>query len=241
MLNDPKMISALIDKAEKILMNPDNEYPWDSIITGVLVQAPNGQSRKMAAVDKNTFRGFHKIDKNSIGAGDVFKHYFTSNKKEILNELKSITSREELHELENEIGGKVKSLLSNIKPTMLMSYNKIRKPIDLYFEHLITMASEISPIRKQLVHFLFLPLDSQMFQHPELFSINELNKMGLSRKSTYTHVASENMYKNLQNIITQKAKSLTQLTGKQFFPIYFDLLWNERFKRRGNNLFETNP
>lgn len=240
-MQDPAFISKFIDRAEEIFINPKVQYSWEEIIVGAFVNSPNGPSRKMAAVERNTFRGFHKIDKCGVGSGEVFRNILLSRKTDILSALKSVKTQEELYKIENELREEIKSKLTNIKPKMLTSYNKVRKPLDLYFEHLVAMAKEIHPFREKLVRMLFLPLDSQMFQQSELFTINDLNNAGVSRNSTYTNITTERDYLSLQNAAKKRADSLSRISGKHFAPIYFDLFWNERHKRWGTNLFETNP
>ncbi len=53
---------------------------------------------------------------------------------------------------------------------MLRSYNKIRKPLDLYVEQGVAMASELVEVRSRRVPWLRLPLDSPMFPLSDLFS-----------------------------------------------------------------------
>lgn len=239
-MQNSAFISKLIDRAEEIFIRPRYQYSWEEIIIGTLVDSPNGPSRKMAAVERNTFRGFHKIDKYGVGSGEVFRDVLVFRKKEILSALEAAQTREEVHKIENDLREDIKSKLTNIKPKMLTSYNKVRKPLDLYFEHLVAMAKEIGPFRGKLVKMLFLPLDSQMFQQSELFTVNDLNNAGVSRRSTYTNVTTERSYLSLQDAAKKLADSLSRISGKNFVPIYFDLLWNERYKRSGANLFETN-
>jgi len=118
--------------------------------------------------------------------------------------------------------------------------NKIRKPLDLYLEHQVAMARELAEIRPRLVPWLRLPLDSQMFGLPHLFSDADLRRCDLSRQSTYREVESNTQYHALQRIVNDRASEFSALAGRPFHPIYFDLWWNDRHRRSGGNLFEVN-
>lgn len=240
-MHDPAFISEFIKRAEELFLHPRHQYSWNEIIVGTYVNSPNGPSRNMAVLEKNTLRGFHKIDKCGIGAGEAFRDVMVSRKKEILSALESAQTQQELHAIQNDLRLAIRTKLTNIKPTMLISYNKVRKPLDLYFEHLIAMAKETSHLREKLVKMLFLPLDSQMFLQKAVFTENDLSNAGVSRRSTYTSVSQENSYLSLQAAAKRRADTLSQISGKNFAPIYFDLFWNDRYRRPGNNLFETNP
>ena len=236
-----ELLNRVLNRAEMILLQPQQQYAWNDIVQGANVARPDGCYKKWAAVERNTFRGFHKIDKQGQGSGDVFKTYLVSNRDTIIDQLKAVQSADDLHRLEVKPCADIKPKMLNIKPTMLTSFNKIRKPLDLYIEHLVTMAKELSEDRQRLVSCLFLPLDSQMFQQADLFSEQELRAAGISRNSTYTNVNTEQAYLLLQNTVKVKADAIGAALGKPFYPIYFDLLWNGRVDRWGSNLFETNP
>ncbi len=236
-----ELLNRVLNRAEIILLQPQQQYPWNDIVQGAKVARPDGCYKKWAAVERNTFRGFHKIDKQGQGSGDVFKNYLVSNRDTLIAGLKAVQSADDLHLLENKLCAEIKPRLTNIKPLMLTSFNKIRKPLDLYIEHLVTMAEELAADRQRLVSCLFLPLDSQMFQQVDLFSEQELRSVGISRRSTYTDVKTEMAYQVLQKKLKVKAEQISTELGKPFHPIYFDLLWNGRVDRWGSNLFETNP
>lgn len=220
-----------VEKGEKIFLGPGELYPSSEIISG-----------KKSAVGPNTFRGFHRINKSKRGASAVFRRYLTDRKNEIVRGLLKVKSSQELDTLENKICDGVRAELTNVRPEMLRPYNKVRKIIDLYIEHLVSMAEELSPNRASLVPFLNLPLDSQMFSNEEVFLEEELSAHGLSRRSTYSSVKDEEVYKCLQRRLEEKAGNLSsQLSGRRFRRIYFDLLWGGRYKNPGSNLMETNP
>jgi hypothetical protein len=231
---------AYLTKAEKVFLNPLETYPWEDIINGTLVSDKYGDQRKMYAVAQNTFRGFHRIDKSCAGAKEEFLAYFTTQKNRLVDSLSKIENRDDLNELEDSICEEVCRMLSNCKPNQLDSYNKIRKPVDLYIEHLVSMSNELDHVRKKLVPLLFLPLDSQVFMHPDLFDINDLKNFSLKRKSTYQGVQTKETYIALQQLLLTKVVKISNQIKKPFYVIYFDLIWNDRYKKWGNNLFQTN-
>jgi hypothetical protein len=126
---------------------------------------------------------------------------------------------------------------------MLKSYNKVRKPVDLYIMNLVAMAVELDTQRAVLVPLLFVPLDSQIMQHAELFEDIQLKECGLSRTSTYKHVTTEATYRGLQNLLDDRAAAVKKrlALGRRFFPIYLDLIWNDKYSNWGSNLFEVVP
>ena len=103
------------------------------------------------------------------------------------------------------------------------------------------MATELATVRSKLVPMLFLPLDSQMFEHVDVFKEQDLRAHHLSRRSSCKDVADEGTYRSLQDLAASEASTLAKKYGATFHPIYFDLLWNGRHQRQGSNLFELNP
>ena len=241
LLEDVIQLKSFIERAEEIFLHPEHRYTWNEIVSGARVSMPGGGRRKFMAVDRNTFRGFHKINKDGIGAGDIFRSYFVQHNEELIGALNSAQSTDDLHDLLNRVSGEILAGLVNIKSSMLTSYNKIRKPVDLYIEHLVAMAHELDASRERLIPFISLPLDSQMFKHPDVFEDAELRRVGVSRNSTYMEVRSEAAYHYLQGVLRERAEVPSQTAGRPFHPIYFDLLWNNRYARQGMNLFELNP
>ncbi|MEY4487774.1 MAG: hypothetical protein RIQ79_282, partial [Verrucomicrobiota bacterium] len=157
----------------------------------------------------------------------------------ILSGLKSITTREEFDLFAERIKDEIKANLTNVEERQLESYNKVRKPVDLYLEHIIAMSIEISDAeRARLIPLLFLPLDSWIFGSPDIFTDGELSFYGLSRRSTYKDVKDRSTYSALHRMTLKKARAISI----SFFPIYFDLIWGDRFLRDdARNLFESNP
>ena len=230
-----------MERADQLFLRPSPKYDWNDIVAGVMVSTQGGGSRRMMAVDRNTFRGFYRITKSCPGAMEGFIRYFLDHRNTLVESLSKIASRSELNDLANRICEGVRTNLTNSVPEQLRPYNKIRKPVDLYLEHLVGMARELDEHRVRLVPFLFLPLDSQILAHPALFSTAELAAHGLSRRSTYKDVASEEIYTELQDLLKEKAATVAIERGRSFHVIYFDMLWNNRHHNWGGNLFESNP
>ncbi len=238
-------------RAEVVFCRPSVLYAWDDIVSGVMVSPPGGPPRVMAAVSANTWRAHPRKDKGKEGSAAVYQRFFIANKESILTGLRNARNRQELHALANKITSQIKGRLTNTEDHVLASYNSLRKPVDLYLEHLVAMAEEVDPkTRSRLVPFLYLPLDSQIlgsFPIPEegedysLFTSQELKTRGLKVGSSYGHVTTETAYLDLQEIISRRAKEVAASAGVPFHPIYFDMLWNQRYARGGRNLFETNP
>jgi hypothetical protein len=214
------------DLAEEVfLRRPSPGYTWNAVVD--------------VAVGENTWRGFHRINQSCSGAADVYRQYFVQNRAAILNRLTTIQNRADLSMLSNDICRDVRARLTNVKPHMLISYNRVRKPVDLYFEHLVAMAGDLEQARAALVPLLFLPLDTQILRFEGLFTGAELSRHGLSRRSSFGNIKSENTYKALQELLTQKAGEVCKARVPcVFHVIYFDLLWGGRYLKSANELFK---
>jgi len=237
-------------KAEQTFIRPERLYPWDSIVQGVSVCKSDGTKERMYAVAPNTWRAHHRKDTTRAGSSKIFMNFFTDNKNKILNDLQGVKNRSTLHGVANFWVSEIRPKLNNVKTHILNSYNSIRKPIDLYFYCLVSMAVEVpNETRSFLIPILFLPVDSQILgtfslgrnQEFHIFSYNQLRELGLTHQSSYGHVKTENTYNKLQDIITDRAKEVGKCCSAPFYPIYFEMLWNERYKRTGENIFELNP
>lgn len=239
MLNNSVIFEEISTKAKMIYNAPSTTYSYYDIVLGCNIHY-EGKQKKMYAVAPNTWRGFHKINKSNDGAGIVFKDYLIQNKDSIITRLKDISTAEQLDVFEDSLCAEIRANLSNIKQSMMQSYNKIRKPVDLYIEHIVAMASELNGYRDQLVKFLFIPLDSQMFQSLYIFDVNELSRYAVTRRCSFSDVDTKPKYDGLQNLLTSKARNISHTCGFEYERIYFDLIWRDRYKRTGNNLFQTN-
>jgi len=183
------------------------------------------------------FVGFHKINKTEQGSKDVFEYTFNKNKTSIIETINQIKTENELDEYENKICEELlEGLKINIISKQLNSFNKIRKPVDIVFEHLVSMGEDFHEARKNLTRHLFLPLDSQMFQSEFVFSNLEVLHMQIKRTYTFKDIQQKEHYRTIQKFLKEKSEKLGLRCR-----IFFDLIWNERYNTKGLNLFETNP
>lgn len=230
----------MIERAKDVMLNPAILYKYDDIVLGVSVCTNNGNSINMWAVSQNTWRGFRNIESPS----EIYKLCFLENKDMILNSLEKVDSYGDLNILENKLYDMVlpKLLKANKNPasSILDSYNKVRKPIDLYIEHLVLMSKELDTRRRKLISYLMLPLDSWIFETSFIFTEDELSSVGLNRGSKYGDLKDRSDYNKLQALLKEKAEFITEQIKLPFYRIYFDMFWNNRYKRNGRNLFETN-
>lgn len=224
--------NELNQKGLNVFINPKKLYAFEDLICGVKVKG-----KTMAAIGSNTYRGFHKIDKLEFGAKYYFENCIITNKKQIIKILTEKPNEKTIDALENEIVDQLKfELRHNIINYQLKSYNKLRKPIDLVLESLVAMINTFnSGDRKSLIPLLFLPLDSQMFGSPIVFSDNEMRMLNINRSYTFKDIVDTVHYSEIQSFLKEKAEKI----GLQN-RIFFDLLWNDRYKKHGDNLFETN-
>jgi hypothetical protein len=223
---DALFSGAYLKRAEQIFLNPSSRWGWERIV---------GE-----AVGANTFRGFHRIDKSKPGAKEAFVGYFIDEEPSLTKSLMAVRTRDELDGLSDRICEAVRKRLGNCSPMQLRSYNKVRKPVDLYLEHLVAVDANLDKVRAEFVPLLFLPLDSQLLAHPALFTTDELSRHGLSRSSTFSDIDSRENYDSLQQLLARKAQAISEAWGAPFHVIYFDMLWNDRYRRAGGNIFETN-
>ncbi len=242
--------NELAHKADRVLCRPGTTYPWEEVVLGAPVKRPGGGLKRMMAVAPNTWRGHRRLDKTRPGSGEVFRNYFVERRDRLIDRLDAVRNREDLHTVLNEVCEEIRARLTNIVEEVRTSYNSVRKPVDLYVEHLVTMAAEVpADLRRRLVPMLFLPLDKVLLQPipipdgrtVQLFDPFLLQRLNLTPGSSYGHIRTEGAYLQLQREVDRKAEEVSRLCGRPFPPIYFDLLWNGRYTREGDNLFELNP
>lgn len=185
----------------------------------------------------NTYRGFHRIDKNKDGATKVFKQVLTDKKSLIQKGIKEAKSESDLDNLlKNVCNILLRELKENIRADQLTSFNKIRKPMDIVIQHMVAMGEDFNDARARVTKLLFLPLDSQIFQSVFIFTDKEAKDLKIRRNFTFKDVECESHYSDIQEFLRVKANRIG-LTHR----IYFDLVWNDRYKSSGTNLFLTNP
>ena len=232
--------NLLFARANAIFLHPAPLYDWADIVNGVVVARPNGNHARYAAVAGNTVRGFHRIDQQRPGALAAFKAFFAQI-QQLLPGLEQVATWNDLHIWENGLCAAIRQQLANIQPGQLEAYNKLRKPVDLYIMNLVAMAAQTTPVRARLTPHLFLPLDSQVFANPNIFTDQTLVDYGLTRRSTYKDVEDEHTYLGLQEILRRRAVAISEANRVTFSRVYFDILWHNRYLNWGGNLFETNP
>lgn len=220
-MND--LVRRINETGERVFYNPRPLLSYYTLATDSLAS--------------NTFRGFHRIDKAKPGSKGVFDSIFIQNRDYVIKNIKKANTEENLNECENEICQKlIYGLKNNIVSSQLTSFNKIRKPVDIVFEHMVSMGEDFVDARKAIVKHLFLPLDSQMFQSDFVFSDTELTLMKIKRNFTFKDIESKEHYLHIQDFLKRKAEKLG--LGAR---IFFDLIWNDRYTSSGTNLFGTNP
>jgi hypothetical protein len=220
--------ASVISQAEKTFLRPSQQCAWVDIVRGTVIRRNDGTEAQIIAVGSNTFRGFHRLDKDAEGPQETFVNYFVAQKQSLLDALAKVKTVEQMHTLSNKVREALIRRLSNISPAQLKPYNKVRKPIDLYFEHLVSLARELESLRKTLVPLLSLPLDSWILNHSAVFSEAEMKGLGLSRGLTYGDIATEDLYLALQRLAQNNASIISKHLGNPFHPIYYDLFWRDR-------------
>lgn len=228
--------------SETIFLNPSALYKYEDIIKGVTV---NGTIKK--AVDLNTTQAFGKkltygnFYDNKKKAMEVCDEYFLLKKDWIINELNyHIQTKKAMDAFEHELFmGIQDSLLAYTTPTLIEeSYNRIRKVVELYLEHIVSMASEInSETRKLLTPLLFLPIDSWIIKNESIFDSKSISCWGLTRGSTFGQIKEKTLFDDMQRCLVKKASEISKVLGKEFHVIYFDLFWKNRLDMPGGNLF----
>ncbi len=234
--------AKLGSRGAEIFIRPSVSYTWKDIILGCSIP---GKAKSQRAVAANTWRRLHRKDRNDpkcLGPSKIFIPYFLDNKIKLLDKITTVKGQEDYHSALNDIRlDLLPELRHHIKQGVLLSYNSVRKPIDLYMEHLVAMAKDLSSYRDKLVPLLYLPLDKDIMGRPECFSEEELWRNGIRRGDGYTYVRTEASYLDLQSSLAHRCARLSKMAGNIVYPIYLDLLWNQRLTKPGSSLFEINP
>lgn len=234
-------------------------YQYEKVIGG---KDFDGNRRLQKAVSGNTFRSFHCQEGALKGPMHTCDAYFIDNKVRIIEELRRIDNAECFHNLANVYAEELRGLLKGIvikngldkkhKGQSIWSYGKVRKPVDIYLNSLVLMAEELRCVRCQLIPFLSLALDSRFFSTDFIFTDDDLRKaseknkgIAIKRGSSFIDVVTECAYRYLQKRVADLATDLANHFGlPRFHPIYFELLWNDRYLRveeKPTSLFELNP
>lgn len=228
-----------IAKAQKVFFNPSPLYDYDSIVEGCIVKDKFGEEWTMRAIDRSIWRGFHRINVNEDGAKNIYVGYLIKNKTSIIDAIKKINNLDELNKFSDNLCSEIQALLKETIKNDKLVYNRIRVPIDLFLEHVISMAKELNCFRKKLIPFLFVPLDEHTIE--KCFTSIELMKEDSKSITTITDIDSFDEYDRLQKILYKKSIERTKEYGEKYYRIYSELLWHDRYKNcSGGNLFETN-
>lgn len=225
-----------VSSAAKIIyLRPTITYKYEEIITGVRVGG-----KTMMAVDESTFQAFGRFNPNMYKAKECYLKYFIDNKNMIISALNSVCSQFDIDYLENNLFNEIfSSLASKTDKTRLDSYNRIRKPINLYLQHIAFMANEIDN-RERLCQSLYMPLDRVIFGLEPVFSVEERKRFGISASLGFGQIKSKSLYDEIQKYLCLKAKEISMNIQRPFEPIYFDLFWNNRYTKDLRNLFYSN-
>jgi hypothetical protein len=216
------IIDSVNKVGDKVFLNPSQLFDIDMLIN--------------CSLGLNTYRGFHKIDKSKEGSKKAFTKVLADNSTFIFDSLNSIKTISDLDDFERTICDRLYiELNKNIKENQLESFNKIRKPVDILIEHFVSMSKELERSRTQLIPFLFLPLDSQMFKSELIFSDAEIKSLRIKRNYTFSSIKSESQYFEIQDFLLEKSARLGVKNR-----IYLDLIWNDRYKSKKGYLFGTN-
>ncbi|MFZ3373853.1 MAG: hypothetical protein WA131_12665, partial [Desulfitobacteriaceae bacterium] len=195
-------MKLVFKRACDVMLYPSPLYDYQQIVSGLSICG-----KTMKAVAYNTFQGYGR-NMNGSNVQNIFIKHFLENEKNIIRELQRINTRKELNDLSDEV---LRELYIELKEktdiSRLDSYNRIRKPIDLYMEHIVLLCEQISQdCREKIVPLLYLPLDGQMFSSTDVFNNqSDLTKHGLDRKSTYGNVKNLADYTGLQKDIERRA------------------------------------
>lgn len=173
---------------------------------------------------------------------EVCDEVFISKKDWIINELNSrIKTKVAMDKFEQKLFEILREALLtySTKDFIDESYNRIRKVVDLYLEHIVAMAEEIdNETRKQLIQLLFLPIDDNwIIKNDLIFDDESINKWGLTRNSSFGEIKTSDLYYKMQIYLVRRANEVSMKLEKKFYVIYFDVSWNNRLYMPGGNLF----
>lgn len=233
-------MKRVFERACEVMQSPTPVYSYQEIIKGTYIYGTT-----MKAVAFNTFQGFGR-NINGSKAQNLYIEFMLIIGNALIERLLQIKTRKELSELYDDIFDAVFKLLKDHGIDRLDSYNRIRKPIDLYIEHIVLLCSDIDKSQRDtLIPFLYLPLDGQMFSSVDVFQNNiDLLKYGLNRNSTFGKLKNPNDYQGIQMDVERRAEEISKEISYDFYPIYFDMLWRRQTKKRyettGTNLFLCN-
>ncbi|MBL8850542.1 MAG: hypothetical protein JNG89_12755 [Planctomycetaceae bacterium] len=227
-----------IEFATRVFLSPHPQYAWNEIIEGVEVHFHDGRVENRAVMMGSSARTLRQA-RPGPSAKEVYDRFFLENPDATLQQLSEVTDRNQLQQLCNQWQRLIRPELGSLELSQLSSYGRLRRPIDLYLMHLIAMSTEAESLRKALVPLLFVPLDKQSLD--KAFTKEELRDSGLPPRSSFGNIETEQLYLEFQDALAKRARRMSGIVSKEVAPIYFDLLWRDRDKRVGGNLFEASP
>ena len=171
------------------------------------------------AVGSNTFRAFYRLNKQGESPSETIRRFMQRNDY-IAAGLAQVTTEVDLDNFEERLTQELISSLTNVKPDMLMSYNRVRKVVDLYVLHFVAATKELEAHRERLAPLLYLPLDSQTLE--VVFGMS--GSMG--------DIRSRNHYLELQQKAARKATDLSNEHRIEFHRIYFDQFFTMAGQKR---------
>lgn len=234
---DKNILIKALKKGKEIFTEPESLYTYDEIITGA-----NIKGKTMKAVANNTFMAFgYPLNENAKKVKNIYEDYFIKNKTNIIRELKNVDTLNDMDNLERAIYNDIYSKLIEIKAEKLDSYNRIRKPINLYLEHIVSMSDSIdNDQRKKIAPHMFLPMDKFIFNSEYIFTGLEKKKWRVNGNVGFGVVKTEELFYEMQNSLIEKAKAVSELLQEDFYRIYFDMFWGSRIESEERNLFLSN-
>lgn len=187
------------------------------------------------SISSSTYRSFWRIDKSKPGAKKNVDSFLLNENSALINSLKLVSTETELEKLSHRYCEEIRRLLQvYIKPDAnLNSYNKTRKLIDLFLEHLVSLSSDLKDHRCDLVPLLFVPLDSQILTYKELIDKTTRTQFRITNTSSFACIETRENYKALQEVLKKTAVDL----GINH-RIYLDLIWNNRYQSDADNLID---
>lgn len=233
------LMKQLLPVGEKIFLSDRVRfYSYTELVNGVKRSGARADM-VMTAVAVSSFQSYMPAQRQQML--EFLRDYFLAKRSFVLQELPLCKTVEQLDVLSEQLRSDMWSEYSKVpfaQSHKVDSFNRTRNLIDLYIEHLVSMAEELAPLRPQLVPLLFLPLTSQIFDSG-IFSSDELKKANVTEKSTFGELVLQSDYQFLQQNALEKAQEF----GSSFHRIYFDLMWqgkgkNRRYQEPGFNLFE---
>lgn len=236
-MNNNMIYERAQQRGKQLFINPETLYTYEEIINGIQIG-----KKVMQAVDESTFMAFgFRFNENAKNVMKLYKEYFINNKEYIVEKLKCVCCLEDMDNLEKELYDDIYSRLMNSKAENTDSYNRIRKPINLYLEHIISMCDMFgNSERERIIPYMFVSMDSQIFKCEYIFTKAKRKEFGLKKGMGFGAIKKEEVFYKIQEFLLEEAERITKEIGQEFYRIYFDVFWRNRLESKGENLFLSN-